>query len=123
VLTAGLAVATSDPALAYSPGTAVAYKPKYNVDHAGWDYHCSFAKWRSGAKVSWHCTLSDIYLDDAGLRDDPLVTHTGNWTPPPSGYSSATWVRELTVCDGELCVTARGLNVDGGVVSLEKWPA
>ena len=117
VLTAGLAVATSDPAAAYSPGTATSYRPTYNVNHGGWDYHCSFAGWRAGANVTWKCTLSTFYLDDLGWHDDPIITHTGHWTPPPAGHTTPTYVRKLTIGDGELCVTARGLSVDGGVVS------
>ena len=109
--------------MAYSPGTAVAYKPKYNVDDGGYDYHCSYAGWRSGANVTWHCELREIYLDDGGWHDELITSHSGNWTPPPSGHSTATWVRKLTTGDGELCIVARALSVDGGVSSGEKCAA
>ena len=123
VLTAGLAAVTADPAMAYSPGTAVSYKPTYNVNDGGWDYHCSFAGWRSGAKVTWHCELREIFLDDGGWEDVPITSHPGSWTPPPSGKSTPTFVRKLTAGDGELCVVARALSVDGGVASGEKCNA
>ena len=29
-----------------------------------WDYHCSYAHWRSGAKVTWRCDLYVCFLED-----------------------------------------------------------
>jgi hypothetical protein len=122
-LTAGVSVTTALPAAAYSPGTSVAYKPTYNVDEGGWNYHCSYAHWRSGAKVVWHCDLHEVYLDDLGWHDDIIIKHSGSWTPGPTGHSTPTYLRRLTIGDGELCTVASALSVDGGSGTVRKCNA
>jgi len=118
VLTAGLSVATEIPAAAYSPGTAIAYKPTYNVNEGGYNYHCSFAGWRSGAKVTWHCDLIERFMNEGGWPDERTIgPHSGSWTPAPSGKSTSTWLRKAVVGQGELCVVAHALSVDGGSTS------
>jgi hypothetical protein len=115
MMTVGVLAATAGPAAAYSPGRAVAYRPVYSVGADGWSYHCSFPGWRSGAKVIWHCDLHEIFLGDAGWEDVLIAPHSGSWTPGSSTYTTPTWVRKLNAADGELCLEAYALSVDGGV--------
>jgi hypothetical protein len=122
-LTAGVSVATASPAAAYTPGTVKAFKPTYNVNDGGYNYHCSFAGWRYGAKVTWHCDLHQRSMDEATgqLIDEPVPSerHSGSWTPSPSGHTTATWLHKLQIPQPQLCVVAFALSVDGGV-SVEK---
>ena len=122
VLTAGLSLVTQgSAAAAYAPGTATAIKPTYSVNAGGYNYHCSYAHWRSGAKVTWKCELHERYINDLGfLVDEIITTKSGSWTPAPATHTTPTYLRKLTTGDGELCVVARALSVDGGAVSAEK---
>jgi hypothetical protein len=120
-LTMGVSVSTALPAAAYTPGTATPYTPHYDPDTnntGGYSYHCNFAHWRSGAKVTWHCDLYERYLDkDTGWKYDPLSLHSGSWTPGSTSYTTKTWLHKLVVGEGQLCTQARALSVDGGTVT------
>jgi hypothetical protein len=116
-LTAGMSLAVANPAAAYSPGRSIAYRPVYSVGADGWSWHCGYAGWRSGAKVSWTCRLYEIYLDDGGWENVTIAVHKGSWTPGSSSHTTPTWVRKLTIGDGELCVEAYALSVDGGATN------
>jgi hypothetical protein len=124
VVTAGMSVLTVNPAsasstdaeAAYSPGTATAYTPHYSADTGGYSYHCNFAHWRSGAKVTWHCDLHERWMNEGGWLEDALIVpHSGSWTPGSSSKTTATWLRRLTGGQGQLCTVAYGLSADGGV--------
>lgn len=119
LLTAGLSVATGNPASAssYAPGTAIAYSPVYSADAGGYKWHCSFDHWRSGAKVIWTCELHGFSLDEGG--DYFITSKKGSWTPPPARYNTATSVRKPNP-DGGLCVVASAYSVDGGATTVEK---
>jgi hypothetical protein len=114
VVTAGLVAASATPALAYSPGTASAVKPKYNSATGNWDFHCSYAHWRSGAKVVWRCDLYDRHLEDDGsLHSTRVLAHSGSWTPGSTSYTTTTYHRPMSVGEGALCTEAYGYSVDG----------
>ncbi len=107
VLTAGLMFPGTSPASAYSPGTATAHRPQYNVDGTE-HYSCSFAGWRSTAKVSWTCSIID---ETSG---NVLAKHSGTWTPPPGTKTTATFKWPVNLGEGPFCTVAHGLSVDGG---------
>src|SRR5690242_5192957 len=106
-----------EPGRAYSPGRSIAYRPVYSVGADGWSWHCGYAGWRSGAKVSWTCRLYEIYLDEGGWENKTITVHKGSWTPGSSSYTTPTWVHKVTIGDGELCVEAYALSVDGGATN------
>jgi hypothetical protein len=114
VLTAGVAVSTALPAAAYAPGTATAYKPTYSVTAGGYNYHCSFAHWRSGAKVTWRCDLYEHHLGEGGWEWLLNTPHSGSWTPGPTSKTTTTWLRKLNPGQSQLCTWATALSVDGG---------
>jgi hypothetical protein len=113
-LTAGVSIATALPAAAYVPGTAKPYKPTYSADTGGYSYHCSYAGWRSGAKVTWRCDLYEHLLTDGGWEWKLNTPHSGSWTPGPTSITTTTWLRKLNVGQGQLCTWATALSVDGG---------
>jgi hypothetical protein len=112
-LTAAVAVSTALPAAAYSPGTATPYRPVYRAATGAYDYHCSYARWRSGARVTWHCNL---YMRD--FETFPNLTlvqqHSGSWTPGSASYTTPTYHKPMVVGNGQLCTAAWALSVDGG---------
>ena len=110
----GSSLLVMSPAQAYSPGTATAHKATYNANTGARDWSCSFAHWRSSAKVTYSCSLEVRYFSIEGDWTNKLVVkHSGSWTPPPSSHSTSTW-HEKGYID-QLCVVARALSVDGGV--------
>jgi hypothetical protein len=117
VATAGLVGVTVGPAVA-AAGTAAASKPVYNAQTGNWDYHCSFAHWRSDAPVSWTCDLYELDRTPESHSEWVLVNrHSGGWTPGSTSLTTATFHRAKTVGEDQYCVEAFGLNVDGGFTS------
>ena len=112
-LTMGVSITTALPAAAYAPGTAAAHKPTYNSKTLVYDYSCTFAHWRSGAKVVWHCDLYEHNLTDGGWEWVPSAPHSGSWTPGPTSKTTS-YTRKLVVGQGQLCTWASALSVDGG---------
>jgi hypothetical protein len=111
-VTAGVAVSTALPAAAYTPGTATPSRPTYNAASGAYNFHCSYAHWRSGAKVTWHCNLQE--RDPITYALSTIQTHSGSWTPGPTSYTTGTGVWRLVVGQGQLCTQAYALSVDGG---------
>jgi len=114
-LTAGLVATTATPALAYSPGTATPYKPVYVQSGDKYNFHCSYAHWRSGANVTWHCNLVERHMSESGFPEDTVVqAHSGNWTPGSTSHTTSTFSRKKVLGEAQLCVDAYALSVDGG---------
>jgi hypothetical protein len=113
-LTAGLIATPATPALAYSPGTATSTKPTYNAATGNWDYHCSYAHWRSGAKVVWRCDLYVRYMEDDGsLHSERVLANEGSWTPGSTSYTTKTYHRPKITGEGAFCTESYGYSVDG----------
>ncbi|HEV7711681.1 MAG TPA: hypothetical protein VGP16_26070 [Asanoa sp.] len=114
-LTAALSFA--GPAAAYSPGTATPYRPTYNGYTGNWDYHCSFAGWRSDANVSWQCNLHKRWMNEyTGFFEDAVIAYnSGSWVPGSSSYTTATFTRPMQTSDVTFCTEAYAISVDGGV--------
>ena len=118
VLMTGLFLPTPAQASTYSPGTSRAYAPTYNAYTGRWDYHCSYAGWRPGAPVIWHCDLRNRYMSEynVGLMivDVLKVPNTGQWTPSPASHTTATYSYPMMSGEGQYCTVAWALSVDGG---------
>jgi hypothetical protein len=119
VLTMGVVATTAVPAMAYSPGTATPSKPKYDSSTDSYKYSCSFARWRSGAKVTWHCNLFERRPGSGGgqILDTYVRKNKGSWTPGSSSYKTSTFSRKKVLGEASLCVEAYALSVDGGTSS------
>ena len=115
-LTVGVVAATAGPALAYSPGTATPSKPRYDSATDSYKYSCSFAHWRSGAKVTWHCNLFERRPGSGSgvILDTYLRKNKGSWTPGSTSYKTGTFSRKKVLGEASLCVEAYALSVDGG---------
>lgn len=112
-LIVGTLVFAVSPAQAYEPGRAVAHRPQYQAYTGYWKYDCSFAGWRSGAKVVHHCELWS-YTINGYIK---LEGKKGNWTPPPKTKNVA-FTEPVNMGGGiTLCTRARAYSVDGGANS------
>lgn len=115
-LAVGIVATTAVPAMAYSPGTATPTKPKYDLASDSYKYSCSFAHWRSGAKVTWQCNLFERRPGSgSGVIIDTYVRkNKGSWTPGSTSYKTGTYSRKKVLGEASLCVEAYALSVDGG---------
>ncbi|WP_345528800.1 hypothetical protein [Nocardioides endophyticus] len=104
---AALLLPGASPANAYSPGTATAKRPAYNVDGTE-HFSCSFAGWRSGTRVNWTCELY------SPLDGTVYTRRTGYWNAPPSSHTTSTFKWTTNLGEGAFCTRAHGLSVDGG---------
>jgi hypothetical protein len=109
-----LVVAPADGAT-YKPGTATAYKVKYNATSGKYDYHCNYKGWRSGAKVTFRCNLYLVSKSPGQPWTMQLLdAHKGSWTPPPSSHRTKTYSHAKAIGQPAMCVKATALSVDGG---------
>lgn len=111
----GASLLVASPAQAYEPGTATATRARYDAYTGAWEYSCSYAGWRDGAKVTWSCTLYDYRYDRSqGWVLVQLDRHEGSWTPGANSRTTPTYSQRVGVATSSLCVRARALSVDGG---------
>ncbi len=111
---ASILVMAPTEASTYSPGTAKAHI-RYNSSTNSYDYYCSFANWRGGAKVTYSCNLYfREWILSVGWYEFLDIAHKGSWTPPPGSRTTSTWHMKRTIGGPQYCVKARALSVDGG---------